>query len=77
MTFQPESVSDPGEIETRVQEGIAQNDVVLLMNGNRLMPQCDYSKRAIEHISQHVNGHSLHLVSGRYPSTDHRRRTHR
>ncbi|EMA68740.1 glutaredoxin-like protein [Halorubrum aidingense JCM 13560] len=54
MTFQPGADVDPDTIETRVAEAIADNDVVLFMKGNRLMPQCGYSKRAIELISQHV-----------------------
>jgi len=54
MTFQPESEAEPDEIERRVQEALADNDVVLFMKGNRLMPQCGYSQRAVELISQHV-----------------------
>jgi monothiol glutaredoxin len=54
MTFQPESEAEPEEIERRVQETLADNDVVLFMKGNRLMPQCGYSQRAVELISQHV-----------------------
>ena len=54
MTFQPESEAEPDEIENRVQQTIADNDVVLFMKGNRLMPQCGYSQRAVELISQHI-----------------------
>jgi monothiol glutaredoxin len=54
MTFQPESEAEPDEIEARVEETIAENDVVLFMKGNRLMPQCGYSQRAVELIGQHV-----------------------
>ena len=54
MTFQPESDADPDEIEARVADALADNDVVLFMKGNRLMPQCGYSQRAIELIGQHV-----------------------
>jgi len=54
MTFQPESEAEPDEIENRVQETIADNDVVLFMKGNRLMPQCGYSQRAVELIGKHV-----------------------
>ncbi|WP_058365291.1 glutaredoxin family protein [Haloparvum sedimenti] len=55
MTFTPESESDVEEIRQRVDEAIADNDVVLFMKGNRLMPQCGYSKRALELIGQHVS----------------------
>ncbi|RLM70970.1 glutaredoxin [Halorubrum sp. Atlit-8R] len=54
MTFSPETDADPEAIEERVEATIADNDVVLFMKGNRLMPQCGYSQRAVELISQHV-----------------------
>jgi monothiol glutaredoxin len=54
MTFSPEADADPEEIDERVQTVLADNDVVLFMKGNRLMPQCGYSKRAVELIGQHV-----------------------
>ena len=54
MTFQPESELSPEEARSRVESAIADNDVVLFMKGNRLMPQCGYSKRAVGLISEHV-----------------------
>ena len=54
MTFSPEADADAEEIEQRVETVLADNDVVLFMKGNRLMPQCGYSQRAVELISQHV-----------------------
>ncbi|WP_418282710.1 glutaredoxin family protein [Halorubrum sp. DTA98] len=54
MTFNPEPDVDADEIRGRVDEAIASNDVVLFMKGNRLMPQCGYSQRAVELISKHV-----------------------
>lgn len=54
MTFQPESM-DPEEVQSRVDEAIENNDVVLFMKGNRLMPQCGYSAKALELISQYVD----------------------
>ena len=53
MTFQPERL-DADEVETRVEDAIENNDVVLFMKGNRLMPQCGYSARALELIGKHV-----------------------
>ncbi|QCJ47759.1 MULTISPECIES: glutaredoxin family protein [Haloprofundus] len=53
MTFQPGSDLSADEVRERVDETIAENDVVLFMKGNRLMPQCGYSMRAVELISQH------------------------
>ena len=55
MTFSPETDADPEEISERVETVIADNDVVLFMKGNRLMPQCGYSERAIELVSAHVD----------------------
>ena len=54
MTFQPEGDLPGDEVEERVDDAIEGNRVVLFMKGNRLMPQCGYSKRAVQLISQHV-----------------------
>ncbi|GAB6878595.1 hypothetical protein JCM17823_08690 [Halorubrum gandharaense] len=54
MTFSPEGESDTDDVQARVDEAIADNDVVLFMKGNQLMPQCGYSKKALELISRHV-----------------------
>ncbi|WP_435182713.1 glutaredoxin family protein [Halobellus sp. EA9] len=53
MTFQPDSDLSDGEVQSRVDEAIESNDVVLFMKGNRLMPQCGYSQRAVNLISQY------------------------
>ncbi|MFB6304882.1 MAG: glutaredoxin family protein [Haloferacaceae archaeon] len=53
MTFQPGSDLSEEEVHERVDAAIEDNDVVLFMKGNRLMPQCGYSKRAVELISQY------------------------
>lgn len=53
MTFQPGSDLSEEEIEERVDELIESNDVVLFMKGNRLMPQCGYSARAVELLGKH------------------------
>jgi monothiol glutaredoxin len=54
MTFQPGSDMSAEEVADRVDETIADNDVVLFMKGNRLMPQCGYSKRAVGLVGQYV-----------------------
>lgn len=54
MTFEPGSEMSSEDVQARVDETIENNDVVLFMKGNRLMPQCGYSARALELISQHV-----------------------
>ncbi|MDX1747504.1 MAG: glutaredoxin family protein [Halobacteriales archaeon] len=54
MTFQPGSSLSTEEVRQRVDEAIETNEVVLFMKGNRLMPQCGYSQRAVNLIGQHV-----------------------
>lgn len=53
MTFQPDQQLDPDAVEETVDEAIAENDVVVFIKGNRMMPQCGFSKRALQLISQH------------------------
>jgi len=55
MTFQPGSDLDAETVKERVDTAIDENDVVLFMKGNRLMPQCGYSQRALELIDQYVD----------------------
>ncbi len=55
MTFQPESELSAEEVQDRVDSAITDNDVVLFMKGNRLMPQCGYSQKALELIGRHVD----------------------
>ena len=54
MSFQPGSDMTAEEVSERVDETIEDNHVVLFMKGNRLMPQCGYSQRAVELIGAHV-----------------------
>jgi monothiol glutaredoxin len=54
MTFQPGSDVSEAEVAERVDAAIEENDVVLFMKGNRLMPQCGYSARALELVGAHV-----------------------
>jgi monothiol glutaredoxin len=53
MTFQPNQGLDQEEVTERVDRSIEENEVVLFMKGNRLMPQCGYSKRAVGLIGQY------------------------
>jgi monothiol glutaredoxin len=41
------------EVSEQVEEVLDENEVVLFMKGNRLMPQCGYSQRAVQLLSQH------------------------
>ena len=48
MTFDPDAPElEPDEVRSRVDEAIADNEVVLFTKGDELMPQCGYSERAI------------------------------
>ena len=53
MAFESEPELTPEEVQTRVDETIADNDVVLFMKGTALMPQCGYSDRALGLIGQY------------------------
>jgi monothiol glutaredoxin len=54
MTFDPDSPElDAEEVQSRVDAAIAENDVVLFMKGDELMPQCGYSERALGLIGRY------------------------
>ena len=53
MTFEPGTNLDEDAVAARVDEAIAENEVVLFMKGNPLMPQCGYSDRAVNLIAEH------------------------
>lgn len=53
MTFQPNQGLSQEEVTERVDGTIEENEVVLFMKGNRLMPQCGFSQRALDLITQH------------------------
>ncbi len=55
MTFSPESELSAEEVQARVDQAIEDNEVVVFMKGNRLMPQCGYSKRAVELVGKYVD----------------------
>ncbi|ADJ16187.1 glutaredoxin family protein [Halalkalicoccus jeotgali] len=53
MTFQPNQGLSQEEVTRRVDSAIEDNEVVLFMKGNRLMPQCGFSQRALDLITQY------------------------
>jgi monothiol glutaredoxin len=53
MPFQPESGLSREDAAERVDTAIDENEVVLFMKGNELMPQCGYSDRALRLITQY------------------------
>lgn len=38
------------EMRERIEEAIKSNDVVIFMKGNKMMPQCGYSARAVKAV---------------------------
>ncbi|MBV0901962.1 glutaredoxin family protein [Haloarcula salina] len=52
MAFEPEEVS-PEEVTDHVDSAIADNEVVLFMKGDELMPQCGYSRKALGLLTQY------------------------
>ena len=53
MAFEQESEVSADEVQERVDEAIAENEVVLFMKGTPLMPQCGFSRRALGLIQEH------------------------
>ena len=54
MTFDPASEGlDEETVFDRVDETIADNEIVLFMKGTPMMPQCGYSKRALGLVSKY------------------------
>lgn len=54
MTFDPMGEGlDADEVQDVVDDAIENNEVVLFMKGDRMMPQCGFSKRALGLISQY------------------------
>jgi len=53
MTFDPNEGLPQEEVTERVDAAIEDNEVVLFMKGNELMPQCGYSERALALLDKH------------------------
>ena len=53
MSFDPDQRIPQDEVDARVDAAIEENEVVLFMKGNELMPQCGYSRRALGLIGQY------------------------
>lgn len=53
MAFDPESDLAQEEVQERVDQAIADNEVVLFMKGTELMPQCGYSRKALGLVQQY------------------------
>jgi len=53
MTFDPNDGVTPEQVESRVNELLESEELVLFMKGNELMPQCGYSKKALEILKRY------------------------
>jgi len=53
MGFDPTPDLSTEEVRDRVDEAIAEEDVVLFMKGTKMMPQCGYSDRALDLLGQY------------------------
>ncbi|PSP90473.1 glutaredoxin [Halobacteriales archaeon QS_4_69_34] len=53
MTFEPNAGLAQPTVDERVDDAIADNEVVLFMKGTEIMPQCGYSDRALGLIGQY------------------------
>lgn len=55
MTFEPGNEKTADEVRTEVSETIADEDVVLFMKGTALMPQCGYSRKALNLLQRYCD----------------------
>ena len=59
MTFTPGGSGDPEEIQDRVDSLLEEHELVLFMKGNKLMPQCGYSQKALDILSQYYDADDI------------------
>ena len=59
MAFNPSGGGDPEEIQDRVDSLLEENELVLFMKGNKLMPQCGYSQKALDILSQYYDADDI------------------
>jgi monothiol glutaredoxin len=53
MTFDPNREVSPEQVQDRVDTLLEENELVLFMKGNKLMPQCGYSQKALDILQQY------------------------
>ena len=53
MTFDPSTGDSPEDVQSRVDSLIEENELVLFMKGNKLMPQCGYSQKALDILGRY------------------------
>ena len=52
MQHRPQSDLTPTEAAERVETTLAEHDVVLFMKGSKASPQCEYSRRALQLLTE-------------------------
>ncbi|MDY7082076.1 MAG: Grx4 family monothiol glutaredoxin [Halobacteria archaeon] len=40
------------EMKERIEDAIEENEIIIFMKGNKMMPQCGYSARAVKAVGQ-------------------------
>jgi monothiol glutaredoxin len=53
MHHRPQSELTAAEAAQRVETALTEHDVVLFMKGDERMPQCEYSRQALQLLSQY------------------------
>lgn len=48
-----ENVGNKEEMKKEIQNAIDENDIIIFMKGTRHMPQCGYSRRAVQTIAHY------------------------
>ncbi len=71
MTFEPGVEKDYDEVKAEVDEAIETHAVVLFMKGTALMPQCGYSRTALNLIGRYRD--AVEVVNVLEGPTDHYR----
>ena len=59
MTFDPSGGVDPENVQARVDSLLEENELVLFMKGNKLMPQCGYSQKALDILGQYHDSEDI------------------
>ncbi|TKR28054.1 glutaredoxin family protein [Natronomonas salsuginis] len=59
MTFDPSGGVDPQNVQDRVDGLIEESELVLFMKGNKLMPQCGYSQKALDILGRYHDSEQI------------------
>ena len=59
MTFDPSGGVDPENVQELVDSLLEENELVLFMKGNKLMPQCGYSQKALDILGRYCDSDDI------------------